>query len=80
MNEQEKQINFDNKEEAINGLIQFRHNWCVNVAETDKTNDLVFRCNECNFSDKENHHCFIKVFINENGTEEQIEKSQVVVR
>ena len=75
---EEKQINFDNKDKAINGLIQFRHNWCMNVAETTKTNDLIFRCEECVFS--QNGECLVKMFISKHGTYEQWEKSKVIVR
>ena len=79
MTEQEKQINFDNKDKAINGLIQFRHNWCMNVSETNKTNELVFRCKECSFSQK-NGDCLVKIFIGKHATDEQWQKSQVMVR
>ena len=56
--------NDDNLEKAVEGLDQFTKNWCMNCKETDKTNDLVFRCKECNF-EEENGQCLIKVFVNE---------------
>ena len=76
---EEKQINFDNKDEAINGLIQFKHNWCMNVAETEKQNDLTFRCDECLFSGND-HCCFVNMFINRLGTKEQQKEARVIVR
>lgn len=75
---EEKQINFDNKYEAINGLIQFKHNWCMNVAETERQNDLIFRCNECQFSDKDGF-CFVNIFIKQHGTKEQQKNARVMV-
>lgn len=53
--------NNDNITEAIHGLDIFTKNWCMNCAETDKTNDLVFRCKECDFS-ADKGICLIKKF------------------
>ena len=44
--------NSDNIEKAVQGLDQFTKNWCMNCKETDKTNDLVFRCKECIFEEE----------------------------
>ena len=63
------QGNKDDVKSAVDGLSQFCHSWCMNVAETEKQNDLVFRCNECPFTD--GTHCNVKIFINKYGTEEQ---------
>ena len=38
--------NKDNITEAVYGLDIFTKNWCMNCAETDKQNDLVFKCKE----------------------------------
>ena len=54
--------NEDNLEKAVQGLDQFTKNWCMNCKETDETNDLVFRCGECNFK-QEDGTCLIKVFV-----------------
>ena len=67
--------NKDDIDSAIEGLRQFRHSFCMNCAETEKINDLVFRCKECPFEDKETWKCSVKVFLNKYGTFEQIEKS-----
>lgn len=79
MNEVES-INQDNPFVAVDGLIQFRHNWCMNVTETEKQNDLVFRCKECHFNDQVHGGCLIKIFIKKHGSQEQQEKSQVLLR
>ena len=52
--------NADNLEKAIEGLDQFTKNWCMNCAETEAKNDLVFRCGECEF--QEYGMCKIKTF------------------
>lgn len=54
--------NEDNLTEAVRGLDIFTKNWCMNCAETDKQNDLVFRCGECDFGDGE--YCAVKKFAN----------------
>lgn len=53
--------NKDDIHAAIDALNAFTKNWCMNCEETEKTEDLVFRCDECIFH-KENKHCLIKVF------------------
>lgn len=53
--------NADNLEKAIAGLDQFTKNWCMNCEETEKTDDLVFRCKECCFETTDGH-CLVKVF------------------
>ena len=73
-------VNKDNIFDAIEGLIQFRHNWCLNVAETEKRDDLTFRCKECHFNDQIGGGCLIKIFIKKHGSQEQQEKSQVIFR
>lgn len=55
--------NKDNTTEAVHGLDIFTKNWCMNCAETEKTNDLVFRCRKCEFS-TENGCCLVKKFAN----------------
>lgn len=52
--------NADNLEKAIQGLDQFKKNWCMNVAETEKGN-LTFRCKQCEFK-AELGICSIKEF------------------
>lgn len=54
--------NEDNLEKALEGLGQFCHSWCMNCAETEKQDDLVFRCKQCDFQN-ENGSCQIKIFI-----------------
>ena len=75
-----KSINLNNPSDAIEGLIQFRHNWCMNVTETDKQEDLVFRCKECHFNDQVGGGCLVKIFIKKHGSPEQQERSQVIFR
>ena len=41
--------NKDDIQEAVRSLHNFTHNWCLNCEETEKKNDLVFRCKECEF-------------------------------
>lgn len=53
--------NADNLKEAVRGLDIFTKNWCMNCAETERTNDLVFNCQNCEFS-TENSGCLVKTF------------------
>lgn len=53
--------NSDNLDKAIEGLDQFTKNWCMNCKETEEKDDLVFRCEECNFS--KNGFCLVKGFV-----------------
>ena len=63
--------NVDDLDKAIEGLAQFCHNFCMNVEETEKKQDLVFRCKECEFRlDKK--YCAVKMFLANHGTPEQI--------
>ena len=39
--------NKDDINSAIEGLGRFCHSFCMNCEETEKANDLVFRCKEC---------------------------------
>lgn len=55
--------NADNLTEAVHGLDVFAKNWCMNCAETDRKNDLVFNCQKCEFS-TENGGCLVKAFAN----------------
>lgn len=55
--------NKDNTTEAVHGLDIFTKNWCMNCAETEKENDLVFRCGKCEFSAR-NGACLVKEFAN----------------
>ena len=52
--------NKDDVKEAVASLDKFTKNWCMNCKETEETNDLVFRCGECFFSQGEG--CLIKKF------------------
>lgn len=54
--------NADNTTKAVEGLDIFTKNWCMDCKETEKQEDLVFRCSECEFSDKSTCKCLIKVF------------------
>ena len=54
--------NADDIEKAVQGLDQFTKNYCMNVEETEKQNDLVFRCSECNFV-SESGSCLVKKFV-----------------
>lgn len=56
--------NADNITEAVHGLDVFTKNWCMNCEETQKTNDLVFRCEECEFSQTDGI-CLVKKFAGE---------------
>lgn len=38
-------------------------NWCMNCEETERQGDCIFRCNECEFREK-NDKCTIKAFAN----------------
>ena len=42
-------VNKDNVFDAIEGLIQFRHNWCLNVAETEKKRRPYFQMQRMSF-------------------------------
>lgn len=55
--------NKDDLTSAVHGLDIFTKNWCMNCAETNKTNDLVFRCKQCEFS-TETGGCLVKTFVN----------------
>lgn len=55
--------NKDDVEKAVDCLNEFTHNWCMNCEETEKQNDLVFRCKECHFF-MEDESCLIKKFKN----------------
>ena len=57
--------NDDNIDKAVEGLGRFCHNYCMNCKETEKINDLVFRCGECVFQ-MEDGTCLIKKFIFKN--------------
>ena len=55
--------NKDDITEAVRGLDIFTKNWCMNCKETDKQQDLVFRCCNCEFETSDGI-CMIKVFAN----------------
>lgn len=59
--------NSDNITEAIRGLDIFTKNWCINCEETEKQNDMVFRCDECIFSD--DMFCLIKQFASQHKSD-----------
>lgn len=54
--------NADNITEAVHGLDIFTKNWCMNFKETYENNNLVFRCDECNFQGDKGI-CKIKEFV-----------------
>ena len=58
--------NKDDVTEAVHGLDIFTKNWCMNCAETYKKNDLVFKCEECEF-ETEKGECLIKMFANKHN-------------
>lgn len=66
--------NKDDLNGAIDGLAKFCHSFCMNCEETEKQNDLVFRCRECPF-EREDKKCSVKVFLHKYATKEQIDKS-----
>lgn len=53
--------NKDDLISAVHGLDIFTKNWCMNCAETDRKNDLVFNCQNCEFC-KKNGDCLVKQF------------------
>ena len=55
--------NADDTTKAVEGLDQFTKNWCMNCEETEKQEDLIFRCSECEFKTEE-EKCLIKAFAN----------------
>ena len=55
--------NSDNIENAVKGLDVFCHNFCMDCEETEKENDLVFRCDECCFKMADGR-CLVKIFKN----------------
>lgn len=56
--------NNDNLTEAVHGLDIFTKNWCMNCAETDRKNDLVFNCDDCEFQHEVSGKCLIEEFAN----------------
>lgn len=64
---------------AVDGLIKFRHAFCYNREESEKTDDLTFRCSDCQFKN-EDGYCSIKLFIKEHGTKKQKRESEVLSR
>lgn len=53
---------------AVCGLDIFTKHWCMNVEETEKMNELIFRCKQCEFKTSDGR-CLIKKFVNENRDE-----------
>lgn len=53
--------NSDDTTKAISGLDIFTKNWCMACEETEKQEDLVFRCKECEFATPEGN-CLVKIF------------------
>lgn len=56
-------LDADNKDDimaAIDGLSIFTHNFCMNCKETEKANDLIFNCENCNFAS--GRDCLVKCF------------------
>lgn len=56
-----KIMNKDDITEAVHGLDIFTKNWCLNCAETDKKEGIVFNCDKCDFKARDGS-CLIKVF------------------
>ena len=54
--------NADNITKAVNGLDTFTKNWCMNCYETEKQEDLIFRCKECEFEQLDGT-CLVKKFV-----------------
>ena len=54
--------NSDDITKAVGGLDTFTKNWCMKCEETDKRNEPMFRCEECNFKG-ELGVCKIKEFV-----------------
>lgn len=50
-------------QEAFKGLGQFCQNWCMNVEQTTKQQEPVFRCKQCEFN-RSDHKCTVKLFLN----------------
>ena len=48
---------------AFEGLGQFCQNWCMNVEETQKQEEPIFRCKQCEFQQCDGT-CTIKKFLN----------------
>ena len=66
--------NADDMNLALHGLGIFRKSFCLNVKETDKQNEPVFRCTDCPFEDKSSRKCAVKMFLNKYSTEEERQK------
>lgn len=64
---------------AVNALIFFRNSFCLDVKETEQKNEPVFRCNKCSFRNKDNK-CDVKQFLSKYATDEEIQRSQVMLR
>lgn len=58
---------------AVGGLDTFTKNWCMNCEETEKQNDLIFRCNECEFCQPDGK-CMIKTFAINHESDYPMEK------
>lgn len=73
-------VNRDNIYDAVENLIDFRHNYCLNVKETDQRNDLTFRCKECPFAfiDGDIEKCKVKTFFIKYADSDQLERSAVM--
>ena len=54
--------NSDNLNVACMALDIFTKSWCMNCAETENQNDLIFRCSECEF-ETERGNCLVKSFV-----------------
>lgn len=66
--------NKDDLNAAIEGLGKFCHNWCMDVAKTEKEDDLFFKCSKCEFESKDGK-CYVKAFLKKHATYEQIDRS-----
>ena len=52
---------------AISGLQTFTENWCMDLEDTEKQGEPVFRCKECDF--KYGDLCILKIFCKKRGHE-----------
>ena len=59
-------------ESAIDSLAEFMHNFCMNLEETEKQGEPIFRCKDCAFCD--GNFCKAKEICSKYGTEEQKEQ------